>query len=132
DFLSTDSEDLLEFGKDWTKVYAPAAAAIAFPRTTDEVSRLLALCNQYKHPIVPSGGRTGLAGGAVARHGELVLSLSRMRQLNPVDVLGATVRVQAGAVTQAVHEHCAEQGLTWPIDFASKGSSQVGGNISTN
>src|SRR4029079_9034995 len=43
-----------------------------------------------------------------------------------------TVRVQAGAVTEAVHHHCAPHGLTWPVDFASKGSSQVGGNISTN
>ena len=43
-----------------------------------------------------------------------------------------TVRVQAGAVTEAVHQHCAPHGLTWPVDFASKGSSQVGGNIATN
>src|SRR5262249_18071521 len=49
-----------------------------------------------------------------------------------VDELGATVRVQAGAVTQAVHEHAARSGLTWPVDFASKGSSRVGGNIATN
>jgi FAD/FMN-containing dehydrogenase len=49
-----------------------------------------------------------------------------------VDLLGGTVRVQAGAVTEAVHQHCEAQGLTWPVDFASKGSSQVGGNIATN
>src|SRR5262249_37014155 len=82
--------------------------------------------------VVPSGGRTGLAGGAVAANGEIVLSLSRMRRMDPVDLLGSTVRVQAGAVTQAVHEHVAPHGLTWPVDFASKGSSQVGGNIATN
>jgi FAD/FMN-containing dehydrogenase len=81
---------------------------------------------------VPSGGRTGLAGGAVAAQGELVVSLARMRRMDPVDTLGATVRVQAGAITEAVHQHCAPHGLTWPIDFASKGSSQVGGNIATN
>jgi FAD/FMN-containing dehydrogenase len=55
-----------------------------------------------------------------------------MRRMDPVDTLGATVRVQAGAVTEAVHRHAAEQGLTWPVDFASKGSSQIGGNIATN
>lgn len=64
--------------------------------------------------------------------GEVVLSLSRMNKMEPVDLLSSTVRVQAGAVTQAVHEHCAPFGLTWPIDFSSKGSSQVGGNIATN
>src|SRR6478736_10513576 len=52
--------------------------------------------------------------------------------MDPVDSLAQTVRVQAGAVTQAVHDHCAPEGLTWPVDFASKGSSTVGGNISTN
>ena len=132
DFLSEDVSDLTEYGRDWTRVVAPAPAAIAFPRTTDEVSRLLAACNEERVAVVPSGGRTGLAGGAVASNGELVLSLSKMRRMDEVDRLGATVRVQAGAITEAVHAHCAPYGLTWPVDFASKGSSTVGGNIATN
>ncbi len=132
DFLTTDPGDLSTYGRDWTRDIAPAPSAVALPRTTAEVSRLLRLCSVHGVPVVPSGGRTGLAGGAVAAHGELVLSLSRMRRMDPVDVLGATVRVQAGAVTEAVHQHAAEHGLTWPVDFASKGSSQVGGNIATN
>lgn len=132
DFLSRDEADLREYGKDWTKVYPPRPSAIAFPRTTDEVSRVVKLCAEHGVAIVPSGGRTGLAGGAVAANGELVLSMSRMRRIDPVEMLGMTVRVQAGAVTEAVHQHCAPHGLTWPVDFASKGSSHVGGNIATN
>jgi FAD/FMN-containing dehydrogenase len=132
DFLTTDSSELATYGKDWTKVTPPAPSAVAFPRTTDEVSRLLALCNAHDVPVVPSGGRTGLAGGALAPAGELVLSMARMRRMDPIDVLGSTVRVQAGAVTEAVHHHAAPHGLTWPVDFASKGSSCVGGNIATN
>lgn len=132
DFLSEDPSDLAEYGKDWTRVVAPAPSAIAFPRTTDEVARLLKACNEELAFVVPSGGRTGLAGGAVAANGEVVLSLAKMRRMDPVDLLGATVRVQAGAVTEAVHAHCAPHGLTWPVDFASKGSSTVGGNIATN
>ncbi|HZS38128.1 MAG TPA: FAD-binding oxidoreductase [Polyangia bacterium] len=132
DFLSDDAGDRAEYGRDWTKVFAPDPSAIAFPRTTDEVSRLMALASAHRVPVVPSGGRTGLAGGAVAARGELVVSLARMRRMDPVDELGATVRVQAGAITEAVHRHAAERGLTWPVDFASKGSSQVGGNIATN
>jgi FAD/FMN-containing dehydrogenase len=132
DFLTTDPSDLATMGRDWTRVIEPSPAAIALPRSTDEVSRLLRLAAAHRVAIVPSGGRTGLAGGAVAANGELVVSLTRMRRMDPVDLLGATVRVQAGAVTEAVHQHAAEQGLTWPVDFASKGSSQVGGNIATN
>lgn len=132
DFFSEDPSDLAEYGRDWTRVVAPAPQAIAFPRSTEDVSRLLTLANEEGVAIVPSGGRTGLAGGAVAANGEIVLSLSRMRRMDPVDETGATVRVQAGAVTEAVHQHCAPHGLTWPVDFASKGSSTVGGNIATN
>lgn len=132
DFLSQSPEDLESFGRDWTKVHPPAPCAIAFPRTTDEVSRILRLCTLHRIAVVPSGGRTGLAGGAVAAKGELVLSLSKMNRMDPVDELAQTVRVQAGAVTEAVHHHCEPHGLTWPVDFASKGSSHVGGNLSTN
>jgi FAD/FMN-containing dehydrogenase len=132
DFASDDPAQRATYGVDWTRVYEPAPSLVVLPRTTDEVSRFLALCHRMRVPVVPSGGRTGLAGGAVARDGEVVLSLERMRRMDPVDENGMTVRVQAGAVTEAVHQHCAAHGLTWPVDFASKGSSQIGGNIATN
>jgi FAD/FMN-containing dehydrogenase len=132
DFVSHEPAELETYGRDWTRVYAPAPSGVAFPRTTEEVSKLLVLATKHRVAIVPSGGRTGLAGGAVAMNGELVVSLDRMRKMDPVDALAATVRVEAGAVTQAVHEHCEAAGFLWPIDFASKGSSQIGGNISTN
>ena len=132
DLLSQDPAELTEYGRDWTRVLTPAPSAIAFPRSTEQVSKLLTLCHAESIAVVPSGGRTGLAGGAVAADGEIVLSLSRMRRMDPIDRLGGTLRVQAGAVTEAVHQHCAPLGLTWPVDFASKGSSTVGGNIATN
>ena len=113
-------------------MYEPNASLLVRPRTTDEVSRFLKLCSASGTRVVPSGGRTGLSGGAVAKEREVVLSLERMRAMGPVDTLALTTRVQAGAVTEAVHQHCAPFGLTWPVDFASKGSSQVGGNIATN
>jgi FAD/FMN-containing dehydrogenase len=132
DFATDDPAQRATYGVDWTRVYEPAPSLVVLPRTTDEVSRFLALCHRMRVPVVPSGGRTGLAGGAVARDGEVVLSLERMRRMDPVDENGMTVRVQAGAVTEAVHQHCAAHGMTWPVDFASKGSSQIGGNIATN
>ncbi|MFO0572893.1 MAG: FAD-binding oxidoreductase [Polyangia bacterium] len=132
DLLSLDEADRIEYGRDWTRTYAPAPSAVAFPRSGAEVATLLRLCSQHRVPVVPSGGRTGLAGGAVAASGELVLSLSRMNTIGPVDEIAQTVRVQAGAVLQAVHERCAEHGLLWPIDLAAKGSCQIGGNLATN
>ena len=132
DFASTDPDDLETYGRDWTKVYAPKPSLLVRPRTVAEVAELLRRCNASGTAVVPSGGRTGLAGGAVARNGEVVLSLERMRAMGQVDPVALTLRVEAGAVTEAVHQHAAKSGLTWPVDFASKGSSQVGGNIATN
>lgn len=130
--ISTDKTDLEHYGRDWTRVYLPKPSAIARPRSTDDVSYILRIANERNLGIVPSGGRTGLAGGAMATNGELVLSLERMNHLGDVDPLGATVCVEAGAITEAVHKHTEPHGLTWPVDFASKGSSHVGGNIATN
>ena len=132
DFASTDPAELETYGRDWTKVFSPHASLLCRPRTTDECSRLLAHCTKHRIAVVPSGGRTGLAGGAMATNGEWILCLERMRHIDKIDSLGLTVRVQAGAITEAVHQHCAEQQLFWPVDFASKGSSHVGGNIATN
>ena len=132
DFASTDPSELSTYGIDWTRVYEPRPSMLVRPRNTEEVSRFLALCHSNWVAVVPSGGRTGLAGGAVAKAGEVVLSMERMRSMGPVDTLGMTVRVQAGAITEAVHAHVAPQGLFWPIDLGAKGSSTVGGNIATN
>jgi FAD/FMN-containing dehydrogenase len=130
--LRTDEDSKNTYGRDWTKVYAPAPSAVVFPASTEQVAHVLKCASDANYAVVPSGGRTGLAGGAVAMSGELVLSLEKMNTLHPIDVLGATVRVGAGAITEAVHHHADAAGLLWPVDFASKGSSQVGGNIATN
>jgi FAD/FMN-containing dehydrogenase len=131
-FLSTKKEDLDFYGRDWTLEFPANPSAVVFPKSTEEVAKILSLCSEYKIPVVPSGGRTGLSGGAVAPNKELVLSLSRMNKIGKACTLSRTLEVEAGAVTESVHEACKNFGLTWPVDFASKGSSQVGGNISTN
>lgn len=131
-FISDESSDLSTYGRDWTRVHSPAPRAVCFPESTEQVSELLKLCHEQGWAVVPSGGRTGLAGGAVAANGEIVLSTERMRTIGKLDPLALTLEVEAGVVTEAVHEHLKPAGLTWPIDFASKGSSVVGGNIATN
>jgi len=132
DFIHTSPELLESHGQDWTRVYPPQPMGVAFPRSTEEVSTLLKLCSEHGVAVVPSGGRTGLSAGAVAAQNELVISLDKMNHIGEVSTLARTLRVQAGAITATVHQHCQEQGLTWPIDFASTGSSQIGGNIATN
>jgi len=129
---SVDENDRKHFGQDWTYPERPNPCAIFFPRKKEDVIALVKLARKHKMAIVPSGGRTGLSGGACALNGEVVLSLSKMNKISAVDIISRTVHVEAGAITEAVHEACHEHGLMWPVDFASKGSSTVGGNIATN
>lgn len=130
--ISTEPADLEFYGQDWSKVMTPHASAILFPKNTHEIAQILKLAHLHQIPMVPSGGRTGLSGGAVATHGEVVLSLIRLNFMGPLHEGALTLKVGAGAITEAVHEFCKPYGLTWPVDFASKGSSTVGGNLATN
>ena len=130
--IKTAPEDLATWGGDWTRSFPVAPSAVAFPETTDEVAALAKLANDAGLALVPSGGRTGLSGGAVASHGEVIVSFARMDRILGFDAADRTVRCQAGVITQALQAYAAEQGLCYPVDFASSGSSQIGGNIATN
>ncbi len=132
DKLRTDEETLFSHGRDWTKINEPAPLAVVFPRTTAEVQAVVKLANQLKFAIVPSGGRTGLSGGAVAANGEIVVSFDYMNRISDYSPIDRTVVCQAGVITEALQDFADEQGLYYPVDFASAGSSQIGGNISTN
>jgi len=132
DAVSTDASDLVHYGRDWTRAFAPDPCAVCWPRSAEAVAAVVRACRAHGVAIVPSGGRTGLAGGAVAMRGELVLSLERMRAIDPVDVLNRSVRAEAGVVHQALQDHCRPFGLWWPVDLAAKGSATIGGNLATN
>src|SRR4051812_43100197 len=130
--LSTTAADLEHYGRDWTRVVAPLPAAIVFPGSIADIQAIVRWANQHAVALVPSGGRTGLSGGAVAANGEVVVSLDRMRAVLAFDRVDRTLTVQAGVTTQQVQEAACEHGLFYPVDFASRGSSQIGGNIATN
>ena len=130
--INSDADAREQYGRDWTRVHSPDPLAIAFPRSVEAVQQLVLWANEHRLAIVPSGGRTGLSGGAMACEGELVVSLEKMNQIldfNPVD---RSVTCQAGVITEVLQNFAEEQGLYYPVDFASRGSSQIGGNIATN
>ncbi|WP_201568526.1 FAD-binding oxidoreductase [Psychrobacter sp. JCM 18900] len=130
--IKTDAESLGHWGKDWTKHFAPAAAAIVFPKTTEQVQTIVLLANEHNVVLTPSGGRTGLSAGAVAANGEIVVSMDKMNQIGQFYPADRIVEVEAGVVTQQLQEFAESKDLYYPVDFASAGSSQIGGNIGTN
>ncbi len=132
DQIRIDEETRLRYGQDWSNSLTPHASVVLFPRKTEEVAFILKTSSEFNLAIIPSGGRTGLSAGAVATKGEVILSLEQLNFIGPIHEGALTLRVGAGAITEAVHDFCKPHKLTWPVDFASKGSSTVGGNIATN
>jgi glycolate oxidase subunit GlcD len=128
----TDPSDLATYGTDWTRIYTPNPVAIVLPKTTEHVQALVQFANQSNVALVPSGGRTGLSAGAVAANGEVVVAFDNMNQILDFNASDRTVRCQAGVVTKQLQNFAEENGLYYPVDFASAGSSQLGGNLSTN
>ncbi len=132
DKIKLDAESLDAYGRDWTKVHAPKPSAIVFPKTVEQVQAIVRLANEEQLALVPSGGRTGLSGGAVAARGELVVAFDAMNQISDFNPVDRSVVCQAGVITEQLQQFALEQGLFYPVDFASSGSSQIGGNIGTN
>ncbi|MCA9637910.1 MAG: FAD-binding oxidoreductase, partial [Myxococcales bacterium] len=126
-------EDLAYYGSDRCRGGWPVAPSlVVLPRSIAEVQAVVRICAALGLPIVPSGGRTGLAGAATATSGEVILSLERLARVIAVDSAAATLRCEAGVTLQGVQEAAADAGLMYPVDYASKGSAQIGGSLATN
>lgn len=128
----TEQDVLASHGRDWTRFREPAPAAVVFPSSVQQVSELVACAADRQIALVPSGGRTGLSGGAVAALGEVVVSFDRMRRVLDFNAIDRTVTVEAGVVTAAVQSMARDKGLYYPVSFAAEGTSQIGGNVATN
>lgn len=127
-----DPDTLTSYGRDWVRLREPSASAVVFPSSTDEVVAVLGWARRYRVPVVPSGGRTGLSGGALADRGEVVLSLERMNRILALDTTDRLLTAQAGVCIRDVQRAAADAGLYYPVDFAPVDTMQLGGNIATN
>lgn len=130
--IKTDTDSTAHWGRDWTVHFSVDCTAVLFPKTTEEVATIVRLANEHGTALVPSGGRTGLSAGAVAAHGEVVVSFDKMNQIGTFYEADRMVEVEAGVVTKALQEFAESKDLYYAVDFASSGSSQIGGNIGTN
>lgn len=126
-------EDKETYEQDWRGRYRGTALCVALPRNTEEVSRIVSLCAQHGHPIVPQGGNTGLSGGSVPNGpGAVVLSLKRMSRVISIDEVEGSMVVEAGCILANIHAAADEAGWNYPLHLGAEGSCQIGGNISTN
>ncbi|MES2291888.1 MAG: FAD-binding oxidoreductase [Pseudomonadota bacterium] len=130
--FSEDAGEIAPHLEEWRSRNHGRSPLLLKPATTDQVSAILAICHQTGTAIVPQGGNTGLVGGQIPLHGEVLLSLRRMNRIRAVDAAGMTLTVEAGVTLKEAQDAAAGQQLLFPLSLGSEGSCTIGGNISTN
>src|SRR5579863_471007 len=131
DAVLSRPEDLLLYEYDGS-VEIARPQCIVFPRTAADVVRIVALANHHKTPIVGRGAGTGLSGGALARHGGIIVSFARMNQILEIDAENQRAVVQPGVVNADLNAAAALAGLHFAPDPSSQKACTIGGNVSEN
>ncbi|MEO0316657.1 MAG: hypothetical protein RL404_334 [Pseudomonadota bacterium] len=127
-------DDMARYLTDWRGRFTGKALAVVRPADTGQVAAIVGLCHDYRVPIVPQGGNTGLVLGSVpdASGAAIVLSLARMNRIRDVNPINDTLTADAGCLLQQVQDAASAAGRLFPLSLASEGSCTLGGNLSTN
>ncbi|MGZ8290029.1 MAG: FAD-binding oxidoreductase [Telluria sp.] len=129
-----EGADMAPYLTDWRGRFTGAALAVLRPADAAQVALLVRACAEWRVPIVPQGGKTGLVLGGVpdASGAAVVLSLGRMNKVRSIDPVNRTMTVDAGCLLQDIQQAAAQHGCLFPLSLASEGSCTIGGNLSTN
>jgi FAD/FMN-containing dehydrogenase len=117
---------------DWTRRFTGSARCVARPADTDQVAAVVRACAAAGVAITVQGGNTGLVGGGVPAGGEVLLSLSRLTALGPVDPVEAQVTAGAGGTLEKLQQHVRPHGLDVGVDLAARSAASLGGLVATN
>lgn len=131
-YVFVDEEVLHHYAHDETEHLHFPPDLVIKPRTPEEISGILKICNQYKIPVTPRGAGTGLSGGALPHLGGVLLSMERFNEILHIDERNLQVTTEPGVITEVLQEAVKEKGLFYPPDPVSKGSCMIGGNVSEN
>src|SRR5215831_10464031 len=129
---SEDAAEIAPHLSEWRGRWKGGSPLLLKPNATAEVGRILAICNETRTPIVPQGGNTGLVGGQIPTHGEVLLSLARMNRVRTVSADDNAMIVEAGVVLANAQKAAADADRLFPLSLAAEGSCTIGGNVSTN
>ena len=128
----TDAQAQQPYLVEMRDLYHGQTPVVLRPGSVEEVVAILKLANETKTAIVPQGGNTGLVGGQIPHHGEVVLSLTRLDKIREVDPVSNTMTVEAGVTLQRAREAAAAADRLYPQLLPSEGTCTIGGNLSTN
>ncbi len=131
-FVLADAESLNNYAHDETENLHFLPDIVIKPRTTDEISAIMRICNEHRIPVTPRGAGTGLSGGALPHLGGVLLSMERMNSILQIDERNLQVTTEPGVITEVLQNAVKEKGLFYPPDPSSRGSCFIGGNIAEN
>jgi glycolate oxidase len=130
-YVFTDEESLNNYAHDETENLHFLPDIVIKPRTAEEISAIMKICNRHKIPVTPRGAGTGLAGGALPQLGGVLISFERMNYFD-IDERNLQVTTEPGVITEVLQNAVKEKGLFYPPDPSSRGSCFIGGNIAAN
>lgn len=130
-YVFTDEESLNNYAHDETENLHFLPDIVVKPRTAEELSEVMKICNMQKIPVTPRGAGTGLSGGALPHLGGVLVSFERMNSYD-IDERNLQVTTEPGVITEVLQNAVKEKGLFYPPDPSSRGSCFIGGNIAEN
>jgi FAD/FMN-containing dehydrogenase len=130
--FTEDPAEIAPHLEEWRSKYTGRSPLLLKPATTQEVSAVVALCAQTGTAVVPQGGNTGLVGGQIPFHGEILISLTRLNKIRGLDVKDASLVAEAGVVLTTAQKAADDAQLMVALSLASEGTTTIGGLVSTN
>ncbi|MEI8060119.1 MAG: FAD-binding oxidoreductase, partial [Ferruginibacter sp.] len=131
-FVLVDTESLQLYDHDETENLHFLPDIVIKPRTAEEISEIMKICNAEKIAVTPRGAGTGLAGSALPHLGGVLISMERFNEIVSIDERNLQVTTEPGVITEVLQNAVKEKGLFYPPDPSSRGSCFIGGNISAN
>jgi glycolate oxidase len=131
-YVFVDEESLNNYAHDETENLHYLPDVVLKPKTAEELSEIMKICNAKKLAVTPRGAGTGLSGGALPQFGGVLISFERMNSIIEIDERNLQVTTEPGVITEVLQNAVKEKGLFYPPDPSSKGSCFIGGNIAEN
>lgn len=130
--LLSQREELLVYECDGYTIEKQVPDVVVFPTTTEQVVRIVKLCNELQIPFIPRGAGTSLAGGSLPVGGGVMIALTRMKQILEVNLRDRFAVVEPGLVNVHLTQRLKGTGYHYAPDPSSQGACTIGGNVATN
>ncbi len=130
--LITSEDERRAFETDALTAFRKMPLAVVLPRSTAEVSAVLAYCHKNGVKVVPRGAGTSLAGGALPQEDAIVLGVSKLNRVLDVNFADRTIRVEAGVTNLGVSDAVSAEGFFYAPDPSSQLACTIAGNIGMN